>query len=65
MKSGKIKGYPFEVKLPDNLPIAGVILADQIRSLDWRARKAEFITKAPSETVKGVLELIKLLLFED
>ena len=63
--TSKIKGYPLEVKLPDNLPIAGVILADQIRSLDWRARKAEFITKAPSKTVKGVLELIKLLLFED
>lgn len=34
----KIKGYPFEVLLADAKPSAA--LADQVKSLDWRARKA-------------------------
>lgn len=42
------KGYPFEVTIPGGLPIAGVILADQIKSLDWRARKASFICSLPA-----------------
>ena len=41
--TSKEKGYPFEVKLPDDLPISGVILSDQIKSLDWHTRKAEYI----------------------
>ena len=34
------KGYPFEVALPSGLAITGVVLADQLKSLDWRARRA-------------------------
>ena len=60
--TSKVKGYPFEVKLPKDLPIEGVILADQIRSLDWKARKAEFIAKVPNEVLEEVLNLIRLLL---
>lgn len=44
----KVKGYPFEV-LINTKKVQGAILADQIRSLDWQARKARFIAKsAPS-----------------
>lgn len=35
------KGYPFEVALPEHGEIHGVILADQLKSLNWRARQAE------------------------
>ena len=59
----KQKGYPFEVPLPDNFPVKGVILADQIRNLDWNVRKAMFIAKVPENTLKEVLEKIQLLLF--
>ena len=34
--TNQIKGYPFEVLMPDGLPVSGAILADQIKSLDWR-----------------------------
>ena len=34
--TSKVKGYPFEVPLPDGGPVQGVVLADQLRSLDWR-----------------------------
>jgi mRNA interferase MazF len=51
------KGYPFEVKIEEQ-KIRGVILADQVKSLDWRKREAQFIVKAPA---KVVIEVIKLL----
>ena len=34
--TSKVKGYPFEVPLPNGVPVQGVVLADQLRSLDWR-----------------------------
>lgn len=59
--TSKIKGYPFEVKLPNTLPIAGVILSDQVKSLDFTARHAMFIASAPPEVVQQVEEYICLL----
>ncbi|MBY7143067.1 type II toxin-antitoxin system PemK/MazF family toxin [Virgibacillus sp. NKC19-3] len=35
----KKKGYPFKIELPEDLPVYGVILSDQIRSLDWRFKE--------------------------
>jgi mRNA interferase MazF len=58
----KKKGYPFEVDLPQDLPVEGVILADQVKSLDWKARQATFICNAPDEVVQQVLEKVNLLL---
>ncbi len=49
------KGYPFEVVIPPGLPIAGVILADQIKSLDWRARKASYICSLPELALDELL----------
>ena len=48
------KGYPFEVKLPAGLPIAGVILADHFKNQDWRARRATRIGKLDDATLKAV-----------
>ena len=38
--TSQVKGYPFEVEIPKGLGVSGVILSDQVKSLDWRARKA-------------------------
>ena len=38
--TSQVKGYPFEVSLPAGLDVAGVVLADQLKSLDWRRRRA-------------------------
>lgn len=57
----KIKGYPFEVRIRTN-KINGVILADQIKSLDWNARRVEFADRAPYEVVEETRELIQSLL---
>jgi hypothetical protein len=39
-----------------------VVEADQVRSLDYQARRAEFIARAPEEVVRSVLTRIRLLL---
>ena len=58
----QVKGYPFEVRIPDGLPVSGVILADQVKSLDWRAREAEFASALPASAVDEVLEKLSTLL---
>jgi mRNA interferase MazF len=62
--TSQIKGYPFEVVLPHGLAVSGAILADQIRSLDWQARGAEFLCALPSAIVSEVLQKIDVLLSE-
>lgn len=53
--TNQIKGYPFEVLIPSGLPVTGAVLADQLKSLDWRARKAQHISKLPSHVLHEVL----------
>ena len=57
----RAKGYPFEVILPEGLPVHGVILADHLRSADWKARKATIIGRAPADVVGDVLAKLKPL----
>ena len=63
--SGQIKGYPFEVLIPTGLPVTGAILSDQVKSLDWRARRAELICALPARTISEVLEKLATLLTPD
>jgi mRNA interferase MazF len=53
--TNQVKGYPFEVILPSNLHVTGVIISDQIKSLDWKIRNAEFIVKAPKKVLLEVI----------
>lgn len=56
------KGYPFEVALPEEVDVTGVILSDQVKSLDWQVRKAEFKAKLPEEVINEVLAKLRALL---
>jgi mRNA interferase MazF len=60
--TGQIKGYPFEVKLPDGLPVKGVVLCDQVKSLDWSARQARLVARLPAATMDDVLARVLALL---
>ncbi len=60
--TSKAKGYPFEVALPENLEIAGVVLSDQVKSLDWRAREAQIADVAPESTTAEVMGKLHVLL---
>lgn len=56
------KGYPFEVLLPSRLQIQGVILSDQIKCLDWNARRIQFVEVAPASVIEEVQAKIEPLL---
>jgi len=56
------KGYPFEVDLPDGLPITGVILSDHIKSLDWKSRNCDYIGTLPDKTISEILNKLRTLI---
>ncbi|MEX2682957.1 MAG: endoribonuclease MazF [Candidatus Sigynarchaeota archaeon] len=58
----KVKNYPFEVAIPDDIGISGVILSDQVKSLDWRARNVEFICALQDEVIDETLGKLSLLI---
>lgn len=60
--TNQVKGYPFEVPLPVDLGVSGVTLADQVKSLDWQARRAVFIAQVPDDVIKDVLAKLNTLL---
>lgn len=59
--TSKIKGYPFEVII-EGEEIQGAILCDQIRSLDWKVRKAQFVERVSSALLEDVLAKFQVLL---
>ncbi len=63
--TSRIKGYPFEVLLPKGTAVAGAILADHVKNLDWRARHAQFKGRAPKRVFEEVLMKISTLLPSD
>ena len=53
--TGKVKGYPFEVPINEaEAGIQGAILSDQIKSLDWKTRKAKLIGRASQPVIEEV-----------
>jgi mRNA interferase MazF len=60
--TSQVKGYPFEVKIPTGLKASGVVLSDQVKSMDWRARKATRICSLPETAVRQVLNKVGTLL---
>ena len=58
----KQKGYPFEVKI-EGRKINGVALSDQIKSLDWQQRGAEFIAKTTEEEINAIIKKLNVLIF--
>ena len=60
--TSQIKGYPFEVSLPADGKVSGVVLADQVRSLDWKARNAQFECTCADSVVQEVIGKVNALL---
>jgi mRNA interferase MazF len=60
--TSRVKGYPFEVALPAGGPVTGVVLADQMRSLDWRQRQAELGGRVPVAVLGEVAAKVRALL---
>ncbi len=60
--TSQIKGYPFEVMIPSELKVKGVILSDQVKSLDWKIREAEFCDKLPQDVILEIIKKLETLL---
>lgn len=60
--TSQVKGYPFEVALPKAAGIVGVVLADQVRSVDWRARRAELASHGHEDIAASVGAMVQALL---
>ncbi|MBC7526646.1 MAG: endoribonuclease MazF [Chthonomonadaceae bacterium] len=60
--TSRVKGYPFEVALSAGLATAGVVLSDQIRNVDYKARQSDLIEVAPDRVIEEVLQRLNQLL---
>jgi mRNA interferase MazF len=59
--TSQVKGYPFEVPLPPELGVQGAVLADQLKCLDWRTRRASLIGAAPRDVLEEAVARILAL----
>jgi mRNA interferase MazF len=62
--TSRSKGYPFEVRIPPGVGVEGVVLSDQVKSLDWRARNAERIAALSGAALREVLAKLGTLVGE-
>jgi mRNA interferase MazF len=60
--TSRIKNYPFEVVLPKDLTVQGAVLCDQVKSLDWNARRSRLEAKLPELTIDDILAKVRALL---
>ena len=60
--TSRVKGYPWEVTIPDGMPVSGVVLSDQVRSMDWRARQVEYAGTLPDSIVAEIRGKLAALL---
>ena len=60
--TSQVKRYPFEVEIPTGLKASGAILSDQVKSLDWKARKASLLCTLPEQVIRDVLNKVGVLL---
>jgi len=58
----KAKGYPFEVEIPEDSKVKGIILSDQLKSLNWKNRNAEFVCKLQDEKIADVISRLSTLI---
>jgi mRNA interferase MazF len=60
--TSQIKGYPFEVRLPDECKVVGVVLVDQVKSLSWEFRRSQLMCAAPNGVLVEVKAKLRALL---
>ncbi len=57
------RGYPFHVAVTDNPHITGFVMVEQVKSIDFRARKAKQIGKASDEVLDTVLSILDACIY--
>lgn len=62
--TSQVKQYPFEVAIPPGLAVAGVVLSDQVKSLDWRVREVKLACRLPRAVVEEATAKLAALLLQ-
>src|SRR5699024_5944291 len=57
--------WGFHVPIPEALTVSGVIIADQVKNLDWQIRNAEIKERAPDDLINRVVQIIHTYIFEE
>jgi mRNA interferase MazF len=60
--TSQLKGYPFEVPVEGSTAVRGVILADQVKSLDWQVRRAQKKGRVAPAVLEEVVDKVKAIL---
>jgi mRNA interferase MazF len=60
--TSRSKGFPFEVALPSGLPVEGVVMSDQVKSMDWEFRRGRVVGRVPPEVLEDVLSKLATLI---
>jgi mRNA interferase MazF len=60
--TSQVKGYQFEVALPAECKVRGVVLADQMKNLDWVSRAAEFADRLDDDSLDPICDVIEALI---
>jgi len=56
--------YPFHIKIPASCSLAGFVMVDQLKSIDFNSRKAKLIEKAPEELLNEALAILDACIYE-
>ena len=62
--TSQIKGYPFEVAISGASKVSGVVLADQVKCLDWQARGIKKVARVSDLTLQEVLAKLQAILYQ-
>lgn len=57
------RDYPFHVSIPDDCDVTGVVMVEQVKSIDFRARNAKRIGPAPDAVLEEVLSLLDACIY--
>ena len=55
--------YPFHVAVTNDPNLNGFVMVEQIKSIDYRARKAKFIGKASEDVLDLVLSILDACIY--
>jgi len=61
--TGTRRDYPFHVEIPDGLEVSGVVMVDQVKSIDYRARQVRRIGTAPEALLAEVLSILDACIY--
>ena len=57
------RGFPFHIPVPENSALTGFVMVEQVKSLDFRARQAKRIERAPDKLLTEVLAILDACIY--